>query len=291
MSEEPENIQAWSAAGAEYEMTEETYRSSILPHNLKLNWGDPDELYNLIVISLQDGFAEDVAEAAKHLAEIDTDRERGATIYGIVLLHTNRERDAQKFFENYMKKNGESAIILVNYAKALSSQKEHIKILEKAIALDPNIENAVQWYAAIYRDLKGDAGYEQALKKVLEITHNKSWYALHALGAFYLEKGDPQKAEEHFRRALAFSQDEILLQYIAGSLGQAGQVRLALELVEPHANFGTPSIAAASLGINMVQLYIEAAQMDKAKRLLDTLYGFNIHEYKEIFDELTERCR
>ncbi len=83
------------AYGREFHLTREQWRDTVLDGNLERAWDDPDALGPLIVAAVQDGFRADVLKAAERLHEIDPDRERGACIWGGVLLEEGRLDEAQ----------------------------------------------------------------------------------------------------------------------------------------------------------------------------------------------------
>ena len=83
---------------AEMFITKQEWRKSVLPGILKKAWNQPDELYNVIVSTLNDGFRSDVIGAAKHLYKVDPGRSRSACVWGIVLMEEEGVSTRQKRF-------------------------------------------------------------------------------------------------------------------------------------------------------------------------------------------------
>jgi hypothetical protein len=60
----PNLIKVFDKSGAPIYLTKESWRANVLPGMLRANWDNPDELYKIIVGTLQDGLSADVVEAA-----------------------------------------------------------------------------------------------------------------------------------------------------------------------------------------------------------------------------------
>jgi hypothetical protein len=83
---DPTLIRAFDEFGRELFITEEQWRTSVLPGTLKSNWNHPDQLYGTIVGALKDGFLTDIVDAAEHLSHIDPVPARGTCMYGVALM-------------------------------------------------------------------------------------------------------------------------------------------------------------------------------------------------------------
>lgn len=70
-SKDPNMIRVFDGYGRELFITKQAWRDGVLLENLKKAWDKPDELYNMIVSALNDGFRSDVVDAARHLYKID----------------------------------------------------------------------------------------------------------------------------------------------------------------------------------------------------------------------------
>ncbi len=89
---------------------------------LKDAWDQPDQLYGLILNSLNDGFVAEVTEAAEHLYAIDTVPARGACMWSILLMQANRLDEARQILEKYVADHGAEASVLLNLAKVYAGQ-------------------------------------------------------------------------------------------------------------------------------------------------------------------------
>src|SRR2546427_567456 len=80
-AQEPNMIRVYDAYGRELFITKEEWRKNVLPGSIQSNWNKPDELYGIIVGSLNDGFRSDVVSAAEQLYRIDPQHVRGACVW------------------------------------------------------------------------------------------------------------------------------------------------------------------------------------------------------------------
>src|SRR5688572_11960072 len=78
-------IRVYDQFGRAVTIGREAWRRDVLLPNLQSNQGNPDALYDLIVSALNDEFAPDVLDSARHLAETDPQPQRGAMVLGIAL--------------------------------------------------------------------------------------------------------------------------------------------------------------------------------------------------------------
>ena len=115
--EKREFIECVDSRGNKMQMPISKWKEEVIPAKLKNAWTNPTALYEEIITAVNDGFAEDVVDAAIHLKEIDEIKERAATTLGIVYLKCNRIIDSEKVLNDYISENGKSAIILTNLAK------------------------------------------------------------------------------------------------------------------------------------------------------------------------------
>lgn len=69
-------IKLYDSTGREIFIPREEYRRKVLPKKFQDVQNDADQLYTTIVISLQDEFFAECISPAKHLLQIDPDRER-----------------------------------------------------------------------------------------------------------------------------------------------------------------------------------------------------------------------
>lgn len=85
VEQKEEIIECFDAYGRKIMISKKEWLDKVLPDQLKQHWNNPSMLYNDILFAIQDGIAEYVIEAAKHLIEIDNIKERGYVILSIVI--------------------------------------------------------------------------------------------------------------------------------------------------------------------------------------------------------------
>jgi tetratricopeptide (TPR) repeat protein len=162
---------------------------------LKSNWNNPDQLYGIVVGSLNDGFHADIIDASEHLYRIDSIPARGACIYGIVLMKNNRLDEAENILRSYIQQHGEEGYLLTKSRQSYSARNETQKAEETqwhALELDPNQDNGLGWYAAIHRERSGDVAGQDALRRVAAL--RGSWWAQLWLARAALDAHDLAKA-------------------------------------------------------------------------------------------------
>lgn len=281
MRNDPDLIQIYDEYGREMFITKETWRKDILPGNIKDNWNNPDELYGIIVGALNDGFFADVLEAAKQLCSIDPVPVRASCVLGIVLMKNGKLDEAEEELNAYNDKFGEDGVIVTNIAKVQAERGMHEvaeKTLWRALELDPNQDNALQWWAAIHRERSGDVGYISALKEVAEL--KGSWRAQIWLARAALEQQDFEQARQYHNSVLSTLDvlpAEVIGQ-ISGDLGNAGRIKDIIELLGNRFDPGQHGLMA---GNNLIKAYIESSDPKSARQVLAQLYALNRPDWKE----------
>lgn len=281
MREDPNLIRVFDKFGRELFITKDDWRKNVLPGGIKNHWNNADELYGDILGALNDGFRTDILDAAKHLYEIDHNRERGTCIWGIVLREENRLDEAEKVFRDYLAKQGESGAILTNLAKVIADRKDDAKaeeILWHALEVDPNQENGFGWYEVIHRERGGEEAGLEATRQVAALPG--SWRAQLWLARAALKKQDLAEAvslyEESLSRAGTPTPIDLLMQ-ISGDLGNAGQLPEIFKLVEPRFDV---ALHGLTVGNNLVKAHLDLSQFDEAQHILDQLYAQNRPDWK-----------
>lgn len=279
---DPNLIRVFDEFGREVFITKEQWRTNVLPGTLKASWNNPDQLYNLIVGSLSDGFHADVLVAAEHLYKIDPNRARSACTYGVVLMKNNQLDRAESVFRSHIEAHGEEGYILTNLAKVYADRNEPEKALGTlwhALELDPNQENGLGWYASLYRERAGADGWREALGRVAGLPDSwraQVWLAREALEAHRLEA-----ALVHYERALARMGDRVppdVLMQISGDLGRHGYLKESVRLAEPRF---VPQIHGLAVGNNLIKAHLDLGELNDARRILNQLYELKRPDYKQ----------
>jgi tetratricopeptide (TPR) repeat protein len=278
---DPNLIRLLDEFGREFFITKDQWRKSVLPGTLKSNWNNPDQLYGVVVDSLNDGFSADLMDAAEHLYRIDSTPARGSCIYAIVLMKSNRLAEAEDILRSYIQQHGEEGYVLTNLARVYSARNETQKAEEalwRALELDPNQENGLGWYAAIHRERSGDVAGQDALRRVAVLS--SSWRAQLWLARAALDARDLAKALSYYRESLSRVKDPIssdVLMHISSDLGKHGYLRELVELTEPRF---VPDLHGLQVGNNLIKAHLDLGEIEPARKILDQLYALKRPDYK-----------
>jgi tetratricopeptide (TPR) repeat protein len=268
-----ETIKVFDEYGRTLEVEKETWRTQVLPANLAATRNDPDALYSLIVNALHSGFAADVLESARHLATIDPQKLRSATLLGIVWLQLGKPDEAKRVLESALARYGEEGSLLTNLAKAhaaLGDPSKRDETLWCALQLDPNQSNGLMWFLALARDQGGSAAQTAALERVAALPG--SWHAQLWLARAALERNETERAVQLYRDALSRI-DPIpadALMQISGDLGSRGQLALLLELCAPRFD---GKLHGIQVGNNLIKAHLDLGRPAEARQLLERLYA------------------
>jgi tetratricopeptide (TPR) repeat protein len=278
-------IRVYDAYGRERLINREVWRDQILPQNIRNNWHNAEVLYNLLAEALGDGYAGDIVKAAEHLHKLDKRSARSTCLYGVVLTRVGKIRDAERVMHTYLGANGEDGYVLLNLAKAYSAGNEKTKAREtlwRAIEVDPNVENALQWYGAIEREESGPAALTQTWQRIARLPN--SWRVRLFLARDALAGGRLQDALGFYKEALSIVGDPPsadALMSITGDLGSHGHVQEALAIGTEHFSVKDHGL---SVGNNLIKANFDLNQFDAAQRIVDLLYAQERPDYKDTLD-------
>jgi len=278
-------IRVYDAYGRERLINREVWRDQILPQNIRNNWHNAEVLYNLLAEALGDGYAGDIVKAAEHLHKLDKRSARSTCLYGVVLTRVGKIRDAERVMHTYLGANGEDGYVLLNLAKAYSAGNEKTKAREtlwRAIEVDPNVENALQWYGAIDREESGPAALTQTWQRIARLPN--SWRVRLFLARDALAGGRLQDALGFYKEALSIVEDPPpadALMSITGDLGSHGHVQEALAIGTEHFSVKDHGL---SVGNNLIKANFDLNQFDAAQRIVDLLYAQERPDYKDTLD-------
>ncbi len=274
-------IRLFDKSGGEIYISKEQWRTGSLPASLKAQWEDPEALYSLIVLALQDDFAAEVLEAAEHLHRVDPNPSRGACVLGIALMKTGQVDNAEKIFCAHLEKHGEDGVVLTNLAKAYSARNEADRAeatLWHALEIDPNQDAGLAWYAVIHRERSGKEGEVEAWRRVAAIPG--SWRAQLWLARTALESRNPQRAMTYYHESMSRVGENVPADFLMQMTGDLGQHGLLMELLE----FAEPRFIAATHGLqvgnNLIKANLELGRLDAARRILNQLRFLNRPDWK-----------
>jgi tetratricopeptide (TPR) repeat protein len=279
---DPNLIRLHDGYGREIYITKEVWRTKVLPETLQSNWNTPDELYEIIVGSLRDGFCADIVKAAQHLYEIDPQHARATAVWGIVLMEQGNLDEAETVFHTFISQHGENGIILTNLAKVFAKRKDDSKAEEtlwRSLELDPNQDNAMGWYYAVHRERGGDGGAREALRTIAAIPG--SWRAQLWLAGDALQARRLEEARSIYQECLARVGKPVpidLLMQMSADLGKAGFLPELLQLCEPHFVAETHGL---QVGNNLIKAHLESGQIEAASRILNELYALRRPDWRK----------
>ena len=256
--------------GRRIQITMDEWREKVLPIALKNHWDNANLLYNDILKAIQNNFISDVEEAAIHLKEIDTIKERGYNTLAILYLKNKEFNKANELLLEYLANNPKTGTILTNLAKSYYGKDEKEKAMEilwEGLTINPNQNNGLPWYASICKDRDGIDGYIDALRRASEI--KGSWLPQFLLARHKLNEINIESAKELLKIALSeghVTQEALLV--ISGELGAKGYSKELIELVEPVYDFNKNDIR---VGLNLLQAYLQNKEIEKGENLLNKL--------------------
>lgn len=256
--------------GRRIQITMDEWREKVLPIALKNHWDNANLLYNDILKAIQNNFISDVEEAAIHLKEIDTIKERGYNTLAILYLKNKEFNKANELLLEYLANNPKTGTILTNLAKSYYGKDEKEKAMEilwEGLTINPNQNNGLPWYASICKDRDGIDGYIDALRRASEI--KGSWLPQFLLARHELNEKNIESAKEFLKIALSqghVTQEALLV--ISGELGAKGYSKELIELVEPVYDFNKNDIR---VGLNLLQAYLQNKEIEKGENLLNKL--------------------
>ncbi len=263
-------IIAYDNEGKQFAINKEEYRKSVLPNEFREVINDPDKLYDALVITLSDGFFEECLAPAKRLAELEKNSERGTAILGIALMKNGRFAEAKSILQDFLRQHGNSGIILTNLAKVQAEEGDtegSYKTLWRALTIDPNQQNGLQWFAAIEQDKKGEDGFYEAMERVSEISG--SWRPQLWLARRFLENKKIDSAIELYTRVLDFDglpHDVYMM--ISGDLGNGGYLVQMVDLLLPLYD---AEKHGAMAGINLMQALHKLGDKRRALEICEAL--------------------
>jgi tetratricopeptide (TPR) repeat protein len=265
-----EVIRAYDASGREILITKEEWRNKVLPGELQRHWNNGEGLYHKVVQALNDGFFKEVLDASMQVLRIDTNRERAYCLRAIVLMKNGLWDQSEATLQHYLKKFGPSAYVLTNLAKIYAergeAERSHQTLLE-SLRMDPNQENALDWWGGIQSENGGEPAFLKAMEEIAKIPG--SWRAQLWLARDLLERRDLNGALALYRDIIKLSNaDGTALMQISGDLGPRGHLAEIVRLVAPVYR---PEEHRIEVGFNLLQCCLELGDRHGGMALLDRI--------------------
>ncbi len=277
-----ELVRVYDSYGRELAITRDDWRDNVLLGSLEAARQDPDQLYDLLISALHDGFVADVLPYAEHLRQLDKASARAATLLGTVYLQLGRLDDAERVLTEYVEAHGEDGYLLTNLAKVYAERGERTNAdatLWRALELDPNQENAVAWFLSLAHERGRDRAVGEGLRKLASLP--RSWRARLWLARAALEKQNPAEALRLYDEALLLAPTPLpaeLLMQLGGDLGNHGHLVELLERVSPRF---VPAAHGLEVGINLIKANVELGRLDHARAVLNQLYSLQRPDYHQ----------
>ena len=281
----PDGVRAFDQDGREVIVPREEWRTNVLPGMIKEAWDQPEQLYILLLNSLNDGFLGEMEEAARHLYETDTVLARGACMWGVVLLQMGRLDEAERVLEGFLATNGEEASVMTNLAKVLAAKgyaERAETTLWRALELDPNLDNGLGWYVSTEQQRGGDEAAKAALERIRALPG--SWRAQLWLARAETNASNLHHAKALYTEALERAPKPIpgdLLMQMTGDLGTHGLLRELLEFSAPHF---VPELHGLPVGNNLIKACLDTGNIDPAEMIVRDLARFNRPDWKAPLD-------
>lgn len=264
--------------GLRFRVPRVEYTQKVLPNLIHDSWDDADRLASLIIDSFNYEIYVELESAAQHLVEIDKLTERAASLYGTILLRTDRAADAEEFFVKYLTDNPRHPYVLTNFAKvqeSLGKDSEWIRTLEESLRADPNQENAFEWWKLNKKEEleKQNVPSETAIIYALEQAKIRfgGWRSKVELGFEYLKQKDKDEAYKNYQEALDGQLNAEVLVEVSMALGSNGFLQEIIDLVEPAYD---PELHDFMPALNILQAYFELQKAKQGKVFLDKLSQF-----------------
>jgi tetratricopeptide (TPR) repeat protein len=277
-----DGIRIFDAYGREMVIPKAEWREKVLLNHIKKVWDQPDELYSVIIQSLNDGFALDMVGPAEHLAKIESGSDRAAVVLSAVYCENKRYSDSKRVLKKYLMTGPESSAVFAQLARvgfAQGDKAQARKHLSKALDLNPNNESAFALCLQKVREENGDAASLSELRRLAGI--RGSWRAQVLLARDALAKRDLEEALSFYDVAVKNANRPLpadMLMQISGDLGNNGYLPEILNLVSPHFDVVLHGI---QVGNNLIKANLDLGRLGPARELLDRLYAQQRPDWKK----------
>ena len=275
-------VRVYDSFGRKVEIGRDAWRREVLLPKLAANRDRPDALASLIAGGLNEEFAADVLEAARHLAATDPKPQRGAAVLGATLLQLQDFPGARQVLEGAIARHGENAQLLAQLARSYEASGDHEKALEliwRALQLDPNEGTSLSWLVSAAQARGGREMVLAAYARAAGLAG--SWRAQLWLARNALEAGNIAEAMRFYDDALSRAGRQVpaaLLMQLSGDLGTHGHAAQLLALTQPRFDLAVHGLV---VGNNLLRAYLDLGQLAEARKLLERLYALQRPDWRE----------
>lgn len=282
---EDEMIVVFDKYGREVRVTREEWSGKILPEQIEANKDSAEDLYAIIVMGLEDGFVDAVADACDRLMELEDGSERARILKSVVLAKQGDKTGARALLQEYCDRHGATSLLLTNIAKTYDDSAVHKRLLLDALKLDPNQENALEWYGAIHGEESGEDGFFSAMERIAEI--DGSWRAQLWMARVLQTRQQLDDAMALYKHALDVSGNHAdALAMISGDLGALGLFDEIFDMIAPLYDAEKHGL---QVGVNLMEAAIRTGQPEMGETWLKALYALNQPTFKPTLDEYAAR--
>lgn len=276
-----EKVEMVDTYGRRITMSKKEWRDKVMLPALQKSLNDSPELEHQIFQAFQDGFYKDVLPFAQRLLEITQGSENSTAILAVAYLQCEKLEEAEQVLNQCIQKSGPSGILLTNLAKVYSFRGDETKAREtlwKALELDPNQENGLDWWLSLQRQEGGEAAYRNSLEKLASFPG--TWRPQLWLGVDALDQKNLEQALGYFQHCIqtALDMPDVLI-VVSGELGRHGYLDKMVELVLPLYD---PRKHAIQAGTNLLKACLQIKKIAEGKALLEKMFALDRPDLKEV---------
>lgn len=232
-------------------------------------WNNPTALYPLLREAI-DG--ERAAEpywlsAAERLIVIGNGDELAVSVLSLVLRARGELARAEIELTAWLQQRGRTPFVLLNLAKVQHERGDTdvaLATLRESLALDPNHDNAVDWWKALHSDRGGPPAVVDAMRNLVD--DPRAWRPCVWLGYSLAELGRVEEAVRALRAGVVRSGwHKFAVDMAVGTPGMADHV---IALLEPGYD---PDQHGPQAGIYLFEAWLRAGDRPRAASLLHEL--------------------
>jgi tetratricopeptide (TPR) repeat protein len=283
-------VKTYNDKGELYQIPRTQWRNKILPEHFKKYWNNPEKLHDVIVSALRDNFLAEAIEPGKRLIEMDTDISRSYNVLGIIYLKNNLLGEAKQILESGISKTEYKAVMTTNLAKVYSAQGQHeiaMTMLWKALELDPNQDNALDWLTAVAFENGGENSRLDAYMRVASLPN--SWRPKLYVARQHLKSKEYEQAKTLYKKILNIAPNEPDVAWIiSGDLGRANRVEDIFELVYPIFSVDKHGINAS---LNVIQACIQTGRKAEGLKLTNDFKKLQRYDYTERISQFEKQLQ
>jgi tetratricopeptide (TPR) repeat protein len=270
-----DTITVFDSQGQPREIPRAEFMEQALPKLLAAAWNDANMLAQQITFALGEGMHAGALDAARRLDELDGGSERSKVLLAAVEFQNGGQEAAENALRETLAKHGESAVAVINLARVRAGrgdQGEAETLLERALQLDPNQENALGWRCQLLQERSGDPAVLEFLKSWRETPGH--WRARLWLASHWMRTGQLDDGLEELRLCIAdSSRDAAAFLSASAELGKAGCLEELVAWVGPYFD---ERRHRPETGFNLMQALLQLQRRDEALAVFKRMAALNM---------------